>query len=289
MINLKQLMFDKGLNQLKLGKILKIKQPEVSKLINGRRDINETITNLLIEHFGKDTIDAYTTTYDKPKHPTDQPTATIIPAEVIEEIKEEIRDEVREEVAAELIKAESIPFVSPKIANDSSINLKKFIEKKGDELEQIKPGDLVGNANSAERVRKTSMMPTFMPGDIVFVQFLDNIQNITDGHIYYFKMKTRPTMIRKTKIEGDHLRLIAENPNFGDIITPFDEIINVAEIVGMFRSSFGNQYAEIEALRAKKEQQIDNLIDEVRDAGKRTDRVLDQNLELMREILKKLQ
>ena len=213
---------------------------------------------------------------------------SLVPAQVIEEIKEEVREEIREEVIAEITKAESVPYVPSRIANNIQVeNIREYLEKKGDELERIKPGDLVGDPDSAERIRKTSMSPTFIPGDVVFVQFLDNIKNITDGQIYYFKMATRPTMIRRVKIEGDYLRLVADNPNFGDIITSFDEIVNVADIVGMFRSSFGNQYAEVEAVRAKKEQQIDNLIDEIRDAGKRTDVLMHQNLELMKKLLEK--
>lgn len=213
---------------------------------------------------------------------------SVVPAEIVEEIKEEVREEIREEVIAEITKAESVPYVPSRIANNIQVeNIREYLEKKGDELERIKPGDLVGDPDSAERIRKTSMSPTFIPGDVVFVQFLDNIKNITDGQIYYFKMATRPTMIRRVKIEGDYLRLVADNPNFGDIITSFDEIVNVADIVGMFRSSFGNQYAEVEAVRAKKEQQIDNLINEIRDAGKRTDVLMNQNLELMKKLLEK--
>ena len=214
---------------------------------------------------------------------------SVVPAEIVEEIKEEVREEIREEVIAEITKAESVPYVPSRIANNIQVeNIREYLEKKGDELERIKPGDLVGDPDSAERIRKTSMSPTFIPGDVVFVQFLDNIKNITDGQIYYFKMATRPTMIRRVKIEGDYLRLVADNPNFGDIITSFDEIVNVADIVGMFRSSFGNQYAEVEAVRAKKEQQIDNLIDEIRDYGKRTGRVMEQNYELMQKLMEKL-
>ena len=178
----------------------------------------------------------------------------VVPAEVVEEIKEEIRAEIEE--------AESVPLVSSKVANDITINVRKFVEKRGDEMERIKPNDLVGDADIAERIRKGSMMPTFMPGDIVFVQFLDDKRVISDGHTYYFDLKGRPTIIRKVKIEGSQLRLIAENPTFGDIITNFDEVENVACIVGMFRSYFTNQYAEIEEVRRKKDEQIDNLIEQ---------------------------
>jgi phage repressor protein C with HTH and peptisase S24 domain len=190
-------------------------------------------------------------------------------------VVEEIKEEVREEIKAEIEEAVSVPYVSSQIANDATINVRKFVEKQGDEMERIKPNDLVASADIAERIRKGSMMPTFMPGDIVFVRFLDDTHAIADGHTYYFDLRNRPTIIRKVKIEGNKLRLIAENPNFGDICTTFDEIDNVADIVGLFRSLFTNQYAEIEAVRRKKDAQTDELIKQNGDALKTINRLVD--------------
>lgn len=185
---------------------------------------------------------------------------SVFPAPAIEEAKAEAIEEYKAE--------ESIVMVPVEIANAPQKDIKEYIESKGDELESILPSDLVKPANGAERVRKNSMSPTFNPSDIVFFKLLDDVRNITDGNIYYFKIKNRPTMLRRVKIEGEKLRLIAENPNFGDIIITFSNIINVADIVGMFRSSFGNQYAEIEAVRRKKDSQIDKLIKQNSDALK---------------------
>lgn len=189
------------------------------------------------------------------------------PAEIIgkDEIPAEIVEEIKAEVIEEIKVAESVPVVPSDIANTAQINVRKFIEKKADELERISPSDLVQRADGAERVRKASMMPTFMPGDVVFIEFLDDKTKIIDGHIYYFDTKTRPTMIRRVKFEGDKLRLIAENPMYGDIIMNYDDILNIADIVGMFRSSFGNQYVEIEEVRKKKDLQIDKLIEHIGD------------------------
>lgn len=196
-------------------------------------------------------VPATMTTYDQSERSanTDIVDITVIPAEAVEEIKS----------------ASSVPVVPSDIANTAEINVRKFIEKKGDELEHISPNDLVRRAEGAERVRKTSMMPTFMPGDVVFIEFLDDKTKIIDGHIYYFDTKIRPTMIRRVKFEGEKLRLIAENPMYGDIILTFDDILNIADIVGMFRSSFGNQYVEIEEVRKKKDSQIDKLIEHIGD------------------------
>lgn len=256
MIDLKKLAFDKGLSQSELGEILEVKQSQVSLMANGRRDITQAHIDKLAAVYGKEVIDTYIINdevadiFTRPQ--AKQITGEVISAEVIEEAKAEAIEEYKAE--------ESVVIVPVEIANAPQKDIKEYIKSKGDELERITPSDLVKPAEGAERVRKNSMSPTFNPSDIVFFAPLDDVRNITDGNIYYFKIKNRPTMLRRVKIEGEKLRLIAENPNFGDMIITFSDIINVADIVGMFRSSFSNQYAEIEAVRRKKDSQIDKLI-----------------------------
>lgn len=199
---------------------------------------------------------------------------SIVPAEIVEEIEEKVKEEM------------AVPIITSEIASTPNTNIKKYIRDKGDELKRIYINDLTQGAKVAECVESTSMWPMLQPGDWVFVKFIDK-DSIIDGKTYYFDLNTLPTMIRKVKIENDKLRLIAKNPNYGDIIIRLNEVNNIAKIVGMWRSYFGDQYDEIEALRTKKEQQIDNLIDEIRDAGKRTDVLMSQNLELMKKLLEK--
>lgn len=176
--------------------------------------------------------------------------------------------EVYEAVAEEVKKEESVVIVSAEVANSPDTNIRKYIKEKGDELERIYLGDLLPKgAKVVERVRKTSMLPSFQPGDWVFVKFI-NKDNITDGETYYFDFNTRPTMIRKVKIEGNNLRLIAKNPQFGDIIIKREEINNIGDIVGLFRNYFGDQYDDIEAMRRKKDAQIDKLLDQNSEALK---------------------
>lgn len=191
--------------------------------------------------------------------------------------------EVMEAVAEELKKEESIIIVSPEVASAPNTNIRKFIKDKADELERIYLGDLLpAGAKVAERVRKTSMLPTFQPGDWVFITFIDK-DNITDGETYYFDFNTRPTMIRKVKIEGDNLRLIAKNPQFGDIVIKREEINNIGEIAGLFRGYFGDQYDDIEAMRRKKDEQIDSLLEQSSD-------LIEQNgqaLKIIQDLIKK--
>lgn len=174
----------------------------------------------------------------------------------------EVPVEIVEEIKAEVVAEAAIPLISPEAANKPNFDVRVYIEENGGELEHINPNELLKGADAAERVLRGAMQPTFIPSDVIFVRFLQNKTKITDGNIYYFDLKSRPTMIRKVKIEGDKLRLIAENPDFGDVITDFADILNVADIVGMFRTTFSTQYSDIEAVRRKKDEQIDNLIEQ---------------------------
>lgn len=286
MIDLRRLAFDKGLGQKELGDILNIAQSQVSLMTNGRRDITQSHIDLLINHFGKDVVDHYTISDDIAdafKTPQSrQMQVSILPAEVVEEVKAEIEE------------AESVPIVPEEIANKPGFNIKEYIEKNEDELERINPSKLLQGAELAEKILGASMLPTFAPGDIVFARFLPDKNHLIDGKTYYFDLKNRPTMIRTVKIEGDSLRLVALHPNFGDIIIHKSEVLNIAKIIGLLRMTFGDQYSEIEAIRTKKDQQIERLIEhignsmaEISKAGARTDRVMEQNTELMRKLFEK--
>lgn len=175
--------------------------------------------------------------------------ATMVSPDVYEEIAEEIKEEM------------AIPIISREIANTPHTDIKKYVKDNSDELKRIYVNDLTQGAKVAECVESISMWPTFQPGDWVFVKFIDK-DSIIDGKTYYFDLNTLPTMIRKVKIEGDKLRLIAKNPTFGDIVIGHSEVNNIAKIVGMFRSYFGDQYDEIEEVRRKKDEQVNNLIEQ---------------------------
>ena len=188
---------------------------------------------------------------------------------------------------------ESFPMLPEEVAEEANTNIEEFIEENSSELERVNPSSKLSSANAAERILRTSMMPTFQPEDIVFLRFLPDRMKLCDGDIYYLNCKNRPTMIRRVKFEPDNrLRLIAKNPQYGDVVISRDDIINVGTIVGMLRLTFGDQYSEIEAIRRQKEEQIENrskqvdnilemqreLISEIREQGKRNGMLIDKLL-----------
>lgn len=184
---------------------------------------------------------------------------------------------------------ESFPVLPEAVTTSPNTDIVKYVEENGAELETINPNQILTDAkvDVVELIKRTSMLPTFQPDDRVFIRFIKDKMKIVDGETYYLDCKNRPTMIRLVKFEGcDKLRLIAKNPQYGDIIIDRSDIINIGVVVALFRMTFGDQYAEIEAIRRHKDeqleernQQINNFIDiqremvaEIREQGKRNDK-----------------
>lgn len=175
---------------------------------------------------------------------------SVVPIELIKEIREEIREE------------NAVAVIPAEVANQVGVDIKKYIEENEGELKKLSPNDITGDADSAVEITMNSMWPAYVPGDKIFLKFLKHKTHITDGTFYYFNIKDKPSIIRQAKIEGDRIRLLALNPQFGDIVTNFDNVLRVADIKGMYREFVSNQYSEVETVRRKKEEQIDKLIDQ---------------------------
>ena len=263
MVNFKQLMFDKGLNQSDLAQIWGISQSLVSKVIRGERGIPGYYIDKLVEHFGEDVINQYTTP-DKPfEGITQTAEVTLLSPETVEEIRKDVREEIEE--------VESFPVLPEDVSTSPNTDILKYVEENGSELETINPNQLLLGAkvDVAERIKRTSMLPTFQPEDTVFIRFIKDKMKIVDGETYYLDCKNRPTMIRLVKFESDgKLRLIAKNSQYGDIIIERTDIINIGVVVALFRMTFGDQYSELEELRRekeaereKKDSQIDKMLE----------------------------
>lgn len=278
MLQLKKFMFAKSLTQNKIAEIINEPQPVVSLLVNEKRLLLPRHMECLISYFGAEEIEKYSISDDEYFAQRQNAVATIVPAEVVEEIKEE--------VAQEVAIAESVPILSEDLTTATDINIRSYIQDNGDELDRINPSQMLQQADLAEKVMRASMLPTFAPGDIIFIRFMKDKAKLIDGETYYFDLKSLPTMIRKVKIEGEKLRLIAQNPNFGDIITTRADIVSVAKIVGLLRMTFTDFYSDIDEARKQKEAQISNMIEshttqvdslikEISKIGERENRLID--------------
>lgn len=267
-VNIKQLMWDKGLTQTQLADIMGVNQSVISKFVLSKREPLDHHIEALEQHFGKETIEAYT----RPDTPmfgsTSQATVTLLSRETVEEVRKDIEEEIEE--------VESFPVLPEEVATKLGVDIREYIEESGSELERINPSRMLQHADMAERILRTSMLPTFQPDDIVFVRFLQDKMKIVDGDTYYIDSKNRPTMIRQVKFEdGGKLRLIAKNEQYGDIVMDRGDINNVATIVGLLRMNFSDQYTELEALRRKRDNQLDRVLEVVEQQSVQQGKLID--------------
>lgn len=184
---------------------------------------------------------------------------------------------------AEII--ESFPVLPEEVTTSPNTDIVKYVEENGSELETINPNQLLNDAkvDVAERIKRTSMLPTFQPDDTVFIRFIKDKMKIVDGETYYLDCKNRPTMIRLVKFEPDgKLRLIAKNSQYGDILIERTDIINIGVVVALFRMTFGDQYSELETLRRekdaereKKDSQIDKMLEMMQSQGEQQSKLID--------------
>jgi transcriptional regulator with XRE-family HTH domain len=262
MLNLKQLAKDRWLKQSDIADILGVTQSRVSELMNRPERIRPEIVDKLRAHFGDSVVDAYMIEHLGPQtHVAD---ISILNPAVVEEIKEEIEA------------IESIPIIPENVTTRPNLDIREYIEESGGELEHINPSQMLKHADMAEKIVSTSMLPTLQPEDIIFVRFLQDKMKIVDGHTYYIDSKNRPTMVRQIKIEENNkVRLIAQNRQFGDIVMDRSDILNIAVIVGLLRMNFSDQYSQLEALRTKKEAQIDKMLSMMEEKEKQQSKLID--------------
>lgn len=179
-----------------------------------------------------------------------------------------------ETVEAEEVKLESIPIVAPSVTAVRGTDIQEYVEQNADELEHLDLFKVIEDPDFVERISGMSMYPTLKPSDVVLIKILPD-KTIVDGKMYYLNTKNWPTMVRTVKVEGNKLRLIAENPNFGDIVIDRNDLIRIGRVVCMIRKTLGDYYGEVEAIRRKKDEQIETLITNNGKANENISRLID--------------
>ena len=179
-----------------------------------------------------------------------------------------------ETVEAEEVKLESIPIVAPSVTAVRGTDIQEYVEQNADELEHLDLFKVIEDPDFVERISGMSMYPTLKPSDVVLIKILPD-KTIVDGKMYYLNTKNWPTMVRTVRVEGNKLRLIAENPNFGDIVIDRNDLIRIGRVVCMIRKTLGDYYGEVEAIRRKKDEQIETLITNNGKANENISRLID--------------
>lgn len=264
-------MFDMSLSQRQLAEIMNTSQSEVSQIANANRRILRKHIDGLIEHFGEEVVSRYRIS---DVHQLERPKSDIVEAEEV--VGEDMMYATKED--------NSIPVLSDEILSRRNLDIYKYVQNNGSELASIDPRSLVEGAEFAMEILKDSMSPDIAQGDIVFLKFLPKTAKLHSGSIYFIDTPAYAGVIRDVYIEGATMTLRARNPKYGDIVLDMEtDHISAANIIGIFRKNFTSSYSQMEAVRQKKDEQIDQflatntkLIEEIQRRGERVDKLIDK-------------
>lgn len=281
MVDLKQLMFDKGLKQSDIASILNISQSLVSKMIRGERGMPEYYIDTLTAHFGDDVIKKYTVP-DTPFTPIKQEaTITIYDKETVEEMREEIIEEVRaEEIKTTLV-------LPPDVVRNPDINIKKDI-KAGKLKKYVKPvQDILPNDTIKVYTYCDDMDPEIRAGEPVLVQLLPSDLPINPGQMYFIDLRSGG-IIRYIEQEKDgKLYLKARNSSYGDMVVDRKDVQSLSIVRLILRSPRSMNYKEsmLAEMIERKDEHLSSmmatnnkLIEELCKRNERSDKILDELL-----------
>lgn len=267
MVNFKQLMFDKGLNQSDLAQIWGISQSLVSKVIRGERGVPAYYIDKLVERFGEDVINQYTTP-DKPFEAfTKDATVTILTPEAVEEIKEEVKEEVLKTTVV----------ITPDVLSDPDIDIKA--EYKEGNLEEYKKPiqDLLPENHITVYTHCDDMEPEIRSGEPVLAQLLPAGIAIIPGRMYFVDLPSGG-IIRYIEKEVDGvLYLKARNKGYGDIIVHRDDVQSLSLVRLVLRTPRTMSEADRSAteLLENKDRHLDRLLDQMEKGGERERMLID--------------
>lgn len=281
MVDLKQLMFDKGLKQSDIASILDISQSLVSKMIRGERGMPEYYIDALNSHFGSDVIKKYTIP-DTPFTPIKQEaTITIYNKEMVEEMRGGITEEVRaEEIKTTLV-------LPPDVVRNPDINIKKDI-KAGKLKKYVKPvQDILPNDTIKVYTYCDDMDPEIRAGEPVLVQLLPSDLPINPGQMYFIDLRSGG-IIRYIEQEKDgKLYLKARNSSYGDMVVDRKDVQSLSIVRLILRSPRSMNYKEsmLAEMIERKDEHLSSmmatnskLIEELCKRNERSDKILDELL-----------
>lgn len=280
-VNLKQLMWDKGLTQTQLADIMGVNQSVISKFVLGKREPLSHHLEKLIERYGEESVKSYFVHQDLVNPHVQEATISIYDKGMVEELKEELIEEVR---AEEIKKTIVLP---PSVIRDPKIDIKKEI-KAGNLDEYAKPTqDILPLHQGKVYTYCDDMEPEIRAGEPVLVRLLPSGIAVVPGEMYFVDLPSGGKIRYVEKEEDGKLYLKARNNAYGDIIVDRSEVQSLASVVMILRTprSMTNRESTLAEMIERKDGHLSDmmatnskLIDELCKRNERTDKMMDELL-----------
>lgn len=280
-VNIKQLMWDKGLTQTQLADIMGVNQSVISKFVLGKREPLSHHLEKLIERFGEESVKSYYVHQDLVAPAQQEATITIYDKETVEELEEEIIEKVR----AEEIKTTFV--LPPDVVRNPEVNIKRDIEK-GELDDYTKPiQDCLPMHDCIVQTYCDDMEPEIRCGERVLAQILPKGLAVTPGQIYFIDLPSGGVIRYIVREESGKLYLKARNSSYGDMVVERKDVQSLWLVRLILRSPRSMNYKEsmlTEMIERKDGHLTDmmatnnKLIDELCKRNERTDRMMDELL-----------
>lgn len=279
--DVKSFCYDKDLTQVKFANIIQESQPTVSLMVRGARSIRSKHLELLRAEYG-DSVNSYIISddvkqiFNSPQ--SQQVTATIVPAEVVEDIKIETTAD------SGVVKIEQPPIVPDSIMRRPNIDVLEWAHSAEAEHSQhaFDIREILRKTAFIVKTDDNSMSPTLFQNEYVFLKAMPEGASITDGKCYGIDTTDRGILIRMLYEREDHYLAVAENrAQYSDLIIHKEKTIRTYYIIfhGSTRMShLANneaQMVERDKQIAHQNEQISALINQIDKSGERVDRLID--------------
>lgn len=266
-LNYKQLMFDKGINQVRLSEILGISQPMVSKIIKGERSLQQHHIDALIGEFGEDVVNSYYSHQILDKPEVHEATVTVFDPETIEGIREEVKEEVLKKTVV----------ITPDVLSDPEIDIKA--EYKEGNLEEYKKPiqDLLPDNHMTVYTYCDDMEPEIRSGEPVLCQLLPAGIAILPGRMYFIDLPSGGIIRYIAKDDNGVLYLKARNKGYGDIVVDRKNVQSLSLVKLILHTPRAMSEAEKSAteLLENKDKHLDRLLDQLEKGGERERQLID--------------
>lgn len=197
---------------------------------------------------------------------------------------------------AEIIETlEAIPIVSTEQAKKPNYNVKKLIKQGSPDIKRISIAEFFGRFGDFEAVVPTyrdSMMPMYMPGDFLFVKYLQvtNDTYIKQGKYLLDTRDYGSILCFAEDMEDGTLMLTFKNSRkYKPMRLAKERILSIADIVLMVRmGDMAFEVMDIGYLQQQldaKDEQFASLAKQFDKTGDRVNRVIDQNQQLINTLI----
>lgn len=252
-----------GKTQTELADILGTDQSQISKMINGRRDVREEHITILRNAFGG-IVDKYVIADDTPiQAATMQP----YPAE---------------EVRSEQPKQVQMPVLVPQsVVRKPDVDVMEWVDDLQDDRARhaFNIMKILSGAKVVVQMNNNAMMGALNLNEYAFLRPFSEGVDIIDGEIYGVETRRHGILVRFLYNDGDTILTRPKNTlEYGDIRLEKDEIKRFYHIVfhgSTVLTTFPDPVAGSREQLHMQNEQINQLISQLDKSGDRVDRLID--------------